>query len=568
MQRSLNTKPTAQESERAAIRWMLTETQTSPMPTPAANTLQIRPLTTRGRPVPLGGEPISIGRHPDNTFPLKDERASRFHCVIEPDSGGSFRVRDLGSRNGTKVNGDRVDVATIVSGDIVKVGTHEFRIESMEAAASADSHDGSGAAWERTLRDMVKNLAPDLPVEETIQVVSADGKPSDIVLGEADGPKAVRLLLTLSGRARATDIHLEPKGETFHVRMRIDGQMTWVVELPNRIGELVQGVIKAACLMKTLGRDAVIDGAFSARYPDRRVDYRASFTPSIHGQKLVLRILDLRDMPRSIAELGMAPYMLDRIRRTCMQDAGLLLVCGPTGSGKTTTLYNAIREIDRNTRNVVTIEDPVEYRLDGVTQIPIDEHRGNSFNGLLRSVLRQDPDVIYVGEIRDEETARTAMQAAMTGHVVFSTVHAKETISAVFRLLDLGVEPYLVANALDLVLAQRLLRVLCDNCKTPVPLTPGQITRMGKGHLQGAKPFHAVGCARCLKTGFKGRRAIFELLDFNTELRDIVLKAPGVQAMRKAIEAGHFTTLAQSAYRLVCEGMTSIDEAEKVAGGV
>lgn len=515
----------------------------------------------------LGAEAITLGRHPDNTFPLKDERASRFHCVIEPDGSGAFRVRDLGSRNGTKVNGERVEHATVVSGDVIKVGTHEFRVEESERFAQAQPKSGEQALWERTLADTVKNLAPDLAVNETIQVISSDGKPSDIVLGDADGPKATRLLLTLAGRARATDIHLEPKGETFHVRMRIDGQMTWVVELPNRVGELVQGVVKGACLMKTLGRDAVIDGAFSARFPDRRVDYRASYIPSIHGQKLVLRILDLRDMPRSISELGMPSYMLDRIRRTCSQDAGLLLVCGPTGSGKTTTLYNAIREIDRNTRNVVTIEDPVEYRLDGVTQMPIDEQRGNGFNGLLRSVLRQDPDVIYVGEIRDEETARTAMQAAMTGHVVFSTVHAKETISAVFRLLDLGVEPYLVANALDLVLAQRLLRVLCDNCKTPIPLTPGQITRMGKGYVQGAKPFSSVGCARCLRTGFKGRRAIFELLDFNTELRDVVLKAPGVQAMRKAIEAGHFTTLAQSAHRLVCDGITSIDEAEKVAGG-
>lgn len=537
------------------------------MPSPATNSLQLRPLTTRGRPVTLGPEPISIGRHPDNTFPLKDDRASRFHCVIEPDGAGSHRVRDLGSRNGTKVNGSKVEMAPIVSGDVVKVGTHEFRVEEAEGVRTVDTRAGDSPAWERSVRETIRALAPDLPADETIHAISADGKPSDIMMGEAEGPKATRLLILAASRARATDIHLEPKGETFHVRMRIDGQMTWVVELPNRVGELVQGVVKAACLMKTLGRDAVIDGAFSTRSADRRVDYRASFTPSIHGQKLVLRILDLRDMPRSLGELGMAPYMLERIRRTCSQDAGLLLVCGPTGSGKTTTLYNAIREIDRNARNVVTIEDPVEYRLEGVTQIPIDDHKGNSFNGLLRSVLRQDPDVIYVGEIRDEETARTAMQAAMTGHVVFSTVHAKETISAVFRLLDLGVEPYLVANALDLVLAQRLLRVLCENCKTPVPLTPGQITRMGRGHIPGSKAYHAVGCARCLKTGFKGRRAIFELLDFNTELRDIVLKAPGVQAMRKAIEAGHFTTLSQSAYRLVCEGFTPIDEAEKVAGG-
>lgn len=516
--------------------------------------------------MPLGREPVTIGRHPDNTFPLKDERASRFHCVLESDGAGGYRVRDLGSRNGTKVNGMKVEMGPLVSGDVVRIGTHEFRVEVVEVESGGDGDEGS--AWERSLREVIRNLAPEMAPDEALQIIAADGKQNDSVMGEADGPKAARLLLIMAGRARGTDIHLEPKGETFHVRMRVDGQMAWVVELPNRVGELVQGVVKAACQMKTLGRDAVLDGAFSARFADRRVDYRASLTPSIHGQKLVLRILDQREIPRSLNEIGMQQYMLERIRRTCSQDAGLLLVCGPTGSGKTTTLYNAIREIDRSARNCVTIEDPVEYRLEGVTQIPIDEQRGHSFNGLLRSVLRQDPDVIYVGEIRDTETARTAMQAAMTGHVVFSTVHARDTISAVFRLLDLGAEPYLVANALDLVLAQRLVRVLCENCKTAVPLTPGQITRMGKGYVTGAKTYHAVGCVRCLRTGFKGRRAIFELLDFNTELRDIVLKQPSVQAMRKVIEAGLFTTLSQSAYRLVCDGVTPIDEAEKVAGGM
>jgi type II secretory ATPase GspE/PulE/Tfp pilus assembly ATPase PilB-like protein len=258
--------------------------------------------------------------------------------------------------------------------------------------------------------------------------------------------------------------------------------------------------------------------------------------------------------------------MVDRVKRACNQDHGMLLVCGPTGSGKTTTLYNALREIDRQALNVVTIEDPVEYQLEGVTQIPIDEGKGNTFNQLLRSVLRQDPDVILVGEVRDEETARTAMQAAMTGHLVFSTVHAKDTISAVFRLLDLKVEPYLVANSLDLVLAQRLVRVLCDHCKRAVPLTPAQSIRIGKWMAGKTSVQTATGCGRCLRTGYRGRRALFELLDFTDELRDTVLKEPTIAAMKKVIETGLFTTLAQFGWRLVAEGATTLDEVDRVAG--
>jgi len=285
----------------------------------------------------------------------------------------------------------------------------------------------------------------------------------------------------------------------------------------------------------------------------------------MHGQKLVMRVLDDRGAPAGINELGLAGYMEDRIKKVCEQDSGLILTCGPTGSGKTTTLYNCLRSIDRVSRNVITIEDPVEYQLDHVTQIPVDEHKGNTFGTMLRSVLRQDPDVILVGEIRDEETARTAMQAAMTGHLVFSSVHAKESITAVFRLLDLKVEPYLVANSLNLVLAQRLVRLLCSSCKQKMPVAPGVSTRLGR-HLQGkTTTFTSTGCGKCLRTGFRGRRAIFELLDFNDELRDMVLTSPSITGMKRVIEQGLFTTLQQSGWRLVADGITSLDEIDRVA---
>jgi general secretion pathway protein E len=549
--------------------------------------LKLTPIRGNAKAVQVTEGTITIGRGPENLIPLIDERASRKHCIIELDRQGCWIVRDLNSRNGTKVNEAKVTAAILKPGDVLKVGQHEFLIEGdrpeipelmareLDVNAAYEHSEISKVkglkasrevGWMFELADVMNALPPKDSTPEEIRVIDANGNPSDVLAGTSDGPNALRLLLQLGSKSRATDIHVEPKGETANVRMRVDGDMVPIIELPKRVGELVFGVVKAACHMHVAGRDAVQDGHFSIVFPDRRVEYRISFTPSMYGQKLVVRILDQRGSPESLSDLGMLNYMYERIRQVCNQDSGLILACGPTGSGKTTTLYNAIREMDRTTRNVITIEDPVEYQLPGVTQIPVDEQKGNNFGQLLRSVLRQDPDVILVGEIRDEETARTAMQAALTGHLVFSSVHSKETITAVFRLLDLKVEPYLVANSLDLILAQRLVRVLCDNCKRLMPVAPGQASRLGK-HLQGKSQIYtSTGCSRCLRTGYRGRRALFELLDFNDELRDIVLRDPSITAMKRVIEQGLFSTLQQFGWRLVAEGVTSLDEVDRVAG--
>jgi general secretion pathway protein E len=534
----------------------------------------LRPANWQGQIIKVESEPITIGRHPSNTVCLHDEKCSRHHCVIEPDPGGQFRVRDLSSRNGVKVNGERIAGEFVVGdGDTLRVGNHEFTVELHTPPASqqgkgrrAKDDDQAEAPWAMELGRVIDSLPPKGEREGPISLIEANGTPSDVLQGDSEGPRLLLILLQLASKARATDIHIEPKGEASQFRIRVDGQMVTVLEASGKLGGLLAGVVKSASQMGLAGRDAMQEGHFSAKFPDRRTEYRVSFTPSVHGQKLVLRVLDQRDIPHALDELGLAGYMHARVKRSTEQDHGLLLVCGPTGSGKTTTLYNALRSIDRHTRNVITIEDPVEYQLDNVTQIPIDENRGNSFGSLLRSVLRQDPDVILVGEIRDDETARTAMQAAMTGHLVFSTVHAKDTIAAVFRLLDLKVEPYLVANSLDLVLAQRLVRVLCDACKSQIPISPGVATRLGK-YLGGkTRMYAATGCVKCLRTGYRGRRALFELLDFSDDLRDVVLRDPTIQAMKKIIESGHFTTLAQSGWKLVADGVTTLDEVDFVAG--
>jgi general secretion pathway protein E len=274
----------------------------------------------------------------------------------------------------------------------------------------------------------------------------------------------------------------------------------------------------------------------------------------MHGQKLVIRVLDSSNAPSRLHELGLVPWMYEKLRTISTRDAGLLLA------------YSCIREIDVNQRNAITIEDPVEYYLEGCTQIPIDHKQESTFANILRSVLRQDPDVIFVGEIRDIETATVAMQAAMTGHLVYTTVHSKDTIGAIFRLLDLGVEGYLVANALDVILAQRLVRVLCPTCKKAVSPTPAQNLRMGK-LLEGVPQIYVpTGCRRCLKTGYFGRRAAFELLDFNQQMRDVVLETPTIHKIHSIAKQGLFMTLQQFGFQLVSQGVTAFDEIERVTG--
>ena len=535
-------------------------------------------VDTEDRKVSLRDRAVQIGRHPSNDIVLRDDLASRYHCVIEPAGKSRFRVRDLGSRNGTSVNDEKVSEHGLHDGDVIRVGSNEFRFRvsgSQEPSAAMKTRTGqtmgngfkagASAEWVKVIMQTIDALPEDRTLDhQRITVMDARGEASTALQGKTPGAVAAKLSLLLAARSRATDIHVEPKEGHTVLRIRVDGQMVSVAEMPQDVSKLMMGLFRTACHIRETGREAIMDGHFSARFGDRRVDYRASFTPSIHGQKLVLRVLDLRNSPHSLSELGFSPYMLERVRGVCEASQGMVLVCGPTGSGKTTTLYNCMRTINREQRNVITIEDPVEYSLEGVTQIPVDDQHGKDFNSILRSVLRQDPDVILVGEVRDDETARTAMRAAMTGHLVFSTVHAKDTISSIFRLLDLGVEPFLVANSLNLVVAQRLVRSLCPECKQELPLKPGVATKMGRFAQGVTKTYGPVGCDRCLKTGYQGRQAIYEMLDFNDELRDVVLNNPTIQSMKSAITgAGVFTTLQQSGWQLAVKGETSLAEIER-----
>ncbi|HWP40584.1 MAG TPA: ATPase, T2SS/T4P/T4SS family [Tepidisphaeraceae bacterium] len=557
----------------------------------------------QSRTVPIRGK-LTIGRHPGNMLVLDDTQASRNHCVIEQ-AGQDYILRDLGSRNGTRVNGALVASHVLSPGDVITIGQTQMRfvvpgsqpggaveldyLSPEDVVEVHDEHDGLGAGigfgglklhedYEKGLEQLADALPDKAFGEWDIELVNARGQTVHQASGTPRGRDAprreavdlFRLLLLICFRSRATDIHIEPREDVHQCRIRVDGNMVDVARLPNAIGVKLTTLVKVLSDIDIAQRNTIQEGHFVARAPSprggrRRVDYRVSFAPAMYGQKLVIRILDTANAPTRIADLMLPAWMYHEIGTAIKQDSGMVLVAGPTGSGKTTSLYALIRSIDVTRRNVVTIEDPVEIQIESVTQIPVDEAHGKSFSELLRSVLRQDPDVLLVGEIRDSETARIAMQAAITGHLVFSTVHTKDTVGTIFRLLDLGIEPYMVAQGLHVVLAQRLIRKLCPYCKKPVNPLPEQRQAMGEIGARVQKIYQPVGCARCLGTGFSGRQAFFELLRVNDALRDVILRNPTMQEIQAVLGKGRFVTLRQSAYQLVAAGVTPFEEVDRIA---
>jgi general secretion pathway protein E len=544
------------------------------------------------RKVPVTDQPITIGRHASNVVVLAEGNASRYHCVIESAPEGGLRVRDLDSSNGTKVNGQLVKTMRIGDGDAVTVGKTKLVLVDPAPVAvpeakkvvdvivdfddeEEEEEEATANDFERVLLRTVESL-PDKKFNDLdIALVNARGGLAHPARNTTEKPKkapieqsrealgVLRLILLICFRTRASDIHIEPKQDDFSVRIRVDGTMVDTVRLPKDMGVRVLSLVKILSDIDIAQRNIVQEGHFSSRVPDRRVDYRVSFAPAMFGQKLVVRILDTANTPYHVWDLQLPEWMYEVITAAMKQDSGMFLVCGPTGSGKTSTLYAVIRDIDVGERNVVTIEDPVEIQLDGVTQIPVNEAQGNTFAALLKSVLRQDPDAILVGEVRDPETAKIALQAAITGHLVFSTIHSRDAMGTIFRLLDLGLEPYLVASGLQLVLAQRLVRQLCPACKVPVKPTPDQLAKMGEAGQGVDKIYTPRGCPRCVGTGYAGRRGVFELLKVSEEMREVMLKSPTMGDIQKSLAGTKFVKLSQSGYLLVAQGVTSLEEVER-----
>ncbi|MEM1062860.1 MAG: GspE/PulE family protein, partial [Planctomycetota bacterium] len=368
---------------------------------------------------------------------------------------------------------------------------------------------------------------------------------------------------------RATDVHLEPTEDEFAVRLRIDGVMQPGEAFSTDTGQAVLNVVKVLSAMDITERRKPQDGSFRAEVEGRRIDFRVATQGTGGGEKVSLRILDQGNTPIDLKRLGMRKSVLDPIMATLAQPHGLMIVCGPTGAGKSTTLYAALHTFDRTERNIITIEDPIEYRLGGINQIEIDRGAGQTFATTLRSVLRQDPDVVLVGEIRDAETAEIACQAANTGHLVLSTIHANDTLTALYRLVELGIDTHTVANALSAVVGQRLVRKLCPDCKIPYAVKPEAIERVGLSSQQVRRLFRAQQdansiCETCSGTGYLGRVGVFEVLTVTERIGEMVRERASLPAIRAEARKAGLKSMKEDGLRLAVKGLTSMDELLRV----
>jgi general secretion pathway protein E len=374
----------------------------------------------------------------------------------------------------------------------------------------------------------------------------------------------VNLLVRDAYDAGASDIHLEAGRDGLSARFRLDGVLTPAPEPPAELHHAVISRIKLLAELDIAERRRPQDGRIRVRLESRELDLRVSTVPTLFGESVVLRLLDRGGRPVALAELGMPDGVLERMTALARRPHGMVLVTGPTGSGKTTTLYAALGLRDVMAEKVVTVEDPVEYQLTGVAQVPVHRQAGVTFGAALRSILRQDPDVVMVGEMRDPETAEVAVQAAMTGHMVFSTLHTNDAVGAIPRLLDLGVPDYLVAATLDAVLAQRLVRRTCDACATEYEPAPDAVARMCAGRAMPRRFTRGAGCPLCRGTGFRGRLGVFELVEVDDPLRDaVVRRAPRSELRERAVAAG-MALMGVDAWEKVSQGLTTVEEVLRV----
>jgi type II secretion system protein E len=427
------------------------------------------------------------------------------------------------------------------------------------------------ATSEAIQREMKKRLGvgadtiDTLGGDATFQVVDEhpeDDTDLDNAAEDASIIRFVNQVLRDAIELRASDIHLEPFEAEFRIRYRIDGVLQ-DVPVPAQIKRFQPAIVSRVKILSHLNiaeKRLPQDGRIKIRIDESEVDIRVSVIPMLHGEAVVMRLLRQNATLRGMAELGMDSRELECFQRVLQLPHGIVLVTGPTGSGKTSTLYTALHEINDAERKIITIEDPVEYQLRGVNQIQVSEKAGLTFARGLRSILRHDPDVVLIGEIRDQETAQIAVQASLTGHLVFSTLHTNDAPGAVTRLVDMGVEPYLVASSLEAVLAQRLVRVLCNHCRAEDRSPAAQEFKAQVGIPADTVIYKSVGCRECRHTGFFGRHAIFEWMDTDNEMRELILKRSSTDTIRDAARRGGMRTLADDGWRLVRMGLTTAEE--------
>ncbi|MCF7858885.1 MAG: Flp pilus assembly complex ATPase component TadA [Candidatus Cloacimonetes bacterium] len=425
-----------------------------------------------------------------------------------------------------------------------------------------------------TLEKYYKGIRTSTQVQDAVgdfEFVAVDEDENEITIdskADADAPvvKLVNLIITEAIKSNTTDIHIEPLTSNTRVRFRIDGALREVMSPPIGLHAGMVSLIKVMSKLNIAERRLPQDGHISLKTSVKSVDVRVSITPTVTGEKVVLRLLDKGEFGFSLTTLGFSSNDLDIFHKWIKRPYGITIVSGPTGSGKSTTLHAGLKEIKNIENNIVTVEDPVEYRLDGITQIEAKEKIGLTFAKALRSVLRQDPDIVLIGEIRDEETADIAIKFSLTGHLVFTTLHANDAPSTITRLVDIGIPPYLVASSLNLVMAQRLVRKICSNCVEDYKPKPAELIAAGITDKQ-AKEIHfkqGKGCVHCDNTGYSGRTGIFEIIEVNSEVRKLIFAGENQDIIREAAIRNGMHSLHASGIDKMKQGITTISEVVKL----
>lgn len=420
-------------------------------------------------------------------------------------------------------------------------------------------------AYDRN-QDSAEEVMQNMDVDEAEQLFDKIEEVGDLLDDTSDAPviRLVNLMFSQAIRANASDIHIEPYQNSLKIRQRLDGILYDMMSPPKHVQSSLVSRVKIMAKLDIAEKRLPQDGRIELKIGDRAIDVRVSTLPTAFGERVVLRLLDKSSVLISLSDLGMPAEQFEKFNKEIHAANGIVLVTGPTGSGKTTTLYAALSSINNSEINIITVEDPIEYRIGGIGQVQVNPKINLTFASGLRSIVRQDPDVILVGEIRDSETAEIAIQSALTGHLVFSTLHTNDSASAITRLNDMGVEPFLIASSINAVLAQRLVRIICSHCKEAYTPDKNELVRIGidAEYLQ---VFRGQGCSKCHYTGYKGRCGIFELLVMTKEMKSLILTTADANRIKKeAVEKFGMKTLRADGVDKVLKGVTTIEEVYRV----
>ena len=425
---------------------------------------------------------------------------------------------------------------------------------------------------QESIEDVISSLEDDEEFEDARQDRGYDLASLEEMADAAPIRKLLNMVLLLAIKDQASDIHFEPFEDEFKIRVRADGVLYEMVPPPRHLANAIVSRVKVMANLDIAERRLPQDGRIELNVGGNAVDLRVSVLPTLFGESVVMRVLDRTVVQLDLNKIGMDPNTLSRFRKMIRRPNGIVLVTGPTGSGKTTTLYSALNELNEVGSKIITTEDPVEYEIYGLIQVPVNPDIEVTFANVLRAILRHDPDIILVGEIRDYETAEIAVQSALTGHLVFSTLHTNDAPSAVTRLRDMGVPPFLITASVEAILAQRLVRKICVECRTQFDPSDDLLMELQLPLAQARKYkfYYGRGCQRCNNTGYKGRCGIYELMDVNDDIRDMITNDANVDEMRNLARAQGMTTLREAGLKMIFDGVTTIDEVvrETVMEGV